>query len=96
MKDIKEQFAKLLTSNSKTNWAKSVFWAILICLALFICADVYLLFRPLASDVKGIIDDEVESVNINFDEKTLEGLRQKEDLSTPINLPKGKSPFTSL
>jgi hypothetical protein len=95
MKNIKEQLKRLLTANSKTDWTKGVFWAIFICFVLFSAVNFYLLFRPLSKDMKNIIDKEVNSSNIIFDQKTIDVLKNKGP-GTQIILPGGKNPFTSL
>lgn len=96
MKNIKEQIAKLISENAKTNWIKGVYWAVFACFILFLAANAYLLFRPVASEVKEIIDSDVNSSNINFDQKTLDSLKTRQGLDTPIVPPTGKNPFTPL
>lgn len=96
MKDIKEQFRQMLSANSKTDWTKGVFWAIFICFVLFSGVNIYLLFRPLSKDMQDIIDKEVNSSNIIFDQKTIDILKSKQGPETQIVLPGGKNPFTSL
>lgn len=96
MKKIKEQFRLMLVANSKTNWTEGIFWAIIICFLLFTSANIYLMIRPLSNDVKEIIDQEVNSSNIIFDQKTIEILKSKQGPETKIILPGGKNPFISL
>jgi hypothetical protein len=96
MKNIKEQIAKLISTNAKSNWTKGVLWAILICFIVFVIANTYLLFRPLSNEVKGIIDGEINSSNINFDQKTIDALKTRQVPNSPTVTPGGKNPFTSL
>jgi hypothetical protein len=43
-----------------------------------------------------IIDQEVNSSNITFDQKTIDILNSKQGPETKVVLPGGKNPFTSL
>lgn len=96
MKNIKEQFKQLVASNAKSNWVKGVFYALLICFGVFVVANTYLLFRPISADVKGIIDEEVDSSNISFDQKTIDSIKKRQEPSTSILPSGGKNPFTPL
>lgn len=96
MNKIKEEISKLASANAKTNWTKGIVWAIFICFFLFLAADAYLLLRPLSPEVKNIIDSEVNSTNIIFDQNVLDSLKTKQGPEAPIISPTGKNPFTPL
>jgi hypothetical protein len=96
MKKIKEQIRLLLVANAKTNWTKGVFFALFACFIIFALANVYLLFRPISKDVKEIIDQEVNSANLNFDQKTIDTIKKRQEPNTVITVPVGKNPFTPL
>jgi hypothetical protein len=96
MKNIKEQIRLLLVANARTNWAKGVFYALLSCFVIFTLANAYLLFRPISKDVKEIIDQEVNSSNLIFDQKTIDLIKKRQEPNTVISLPAGKNPFTPL
>jgi hypothetical protein len=96
MKKIEEQFRLLLAANAKTNWLSGVFYALLLCFVIFLLANVYLLVRPISKDVKDIIDLEVDSSNLIFDQKTIDAIKKRQEPNAVISLPGGKNPFTPL
>ncbi len=89
--NLKELGIKL--SNQKTMWQNGLFYAVIISLVIFICAMSYIFFRPLSSDMKQIINEEINSSNVTFNEKVIEDLSKKQQPIKSSETTVGKNPF---
>lgn len=89
--NLKELEIKL--SNQKTMWQKGLFYAVIASLIIFIGAMVYLFFRPLSSDMKSLINEEINSSNVSFDKKVIENLSKKQQPVKSSEPTIGKNPF---
>lgn len=93
-KKINIDFKKLQKSSKNTNWQRGVYLALLITLAIFVIGCAYLMFRPIPSSIKEIVDEEILSTDISFNESALNDIRERQN---PTQTPKpetGKNPFT--
>jgi hypothetical protein len=93
MQDIKDQLLKIKESNLKTSWSKAIFATVLVSLAIYIGFSAYLFFRPVPTNIRGIIDTEVNSTDITFDTKTIDKLKQRQNPSENTASAVGKNPF---
>lgn len=91
--NFKESLGNLRNSNLGSSWEKGIFIAVLVSLVIFLAANVYLIFKPIPDDLRAIIDEEINSSNITFDQKTIDSLKERQnppESETPIS---GKNPF---
>lgn len=93
-KDIKFDFSKLTKNNRHSSWQKAVLGAVLISVAIYLIMAGYLFFRPLSQDIQDIIDQEISSSNISFDQKTLLMLKNRQEPPANTQTESGKNPFT--
>lgn len=91
MKNIK--LPKVNLVKKKINWQKSIFITLLLCIGVYIILLGYLFIKPISSEVQEIIKDELTTSDINFDQKTLDSLKKRQQPSTPSQAPIGKNPF---
>jgi hypothetical protein len=93
--DFKEQLSKLTASSKKTSWHKAIIWTVLLCLIIFVCANIYLIFKPLSPEIQITIDDEIKSSDITFDQKTIENIKKRLQIQYTPSPSTGKNPFIS-
>lgn len=93
----KINFKKIGTRSDVSNflWQKIIFWVAAIVVAIFLCASSYLIFRPLDQNIQAIIDKEIQSIKIIFDQKTLQELRSKKQPTKATENQSVKNPFLS-
>jgi len=93
---IKKIDLKALIGKSKgTMWQKAVMAALFSLAVLFTLGCAYLFFKPLAVDIKKIIDDEISSIDIIFDQKTIDGIKERQKPIENTSVTTGKNPFAS-
>jgi hypothetical protein len=79
--------------NKGTLWQKGILGVNLL-LALFIVLSCsYLFIKPISSEIKNIIDDEISSVDIIFDQKTIDSIEARQEPSSTKDTSVGKNPF---
>jgi hypothetical protein len=93
MKDIKDKILKIKESNLKTSWTKAIFATLLVSLVIYLAFNGYLFFRPIPTQIREIIDTEVNSTDITFDTKTIDKLKQRQNPTENTAAPVGKNPF---
>jgi flagellar motor component MotA len=94
--EIKKIDLRALLGKSKgTMWQKAVMAALLCMAVLFTLGCGYLFFKPLSADIKKIIDDEISSVDIIFDQKTIDGVKERQKPIENTGVTTGKNPFAS-
>ena len=94
--EIKKIDIKALLGKSRgTMWQKAVVAALLSMTVLFTFGCGYLSFKPLSADIKKIIDDEISSIDIIFDQKTIDGIKERQKPIENTGVTIGKNPFTS-
>lgn len=96
MKKLNLKFNFNFLEQSKGSlWQKALMGVALATLGLMLVASVYLIFRPISKEVRTVIDEEISSTNINFDQKTLENIKARQVPSEVPASTSGKNPFTS-
>lgn len=96
MKKINLKFnLNLKTKTKGTLWQKALLGVILATLVLTLAACAYLLVRPISKEVKAIIDQEISSSDINFDQKTIDNIKARQTPSIVPETSSGKNPFAS-
>lgn len=93
MKKFKIDLNKIKISNRNSNWQKGISGALLISLGIFFLALVYLLVRPLSKDVQNIIDTEISSIDVVFDNKTIDMVKKRQEPNQTTAPTVGKNPF---
>ena len=93
MKALKIDLSKLSRSGRNSSWQKAILGAIGISVVFYLLAAGYLFFKPLSTEIKDIIDQEVSSTNISFDQKTLEMLKSRQLPPANTQTTSGKNPF---
>jgi flagellar motor component MotA len=83
-----------IIGKQKSSWHKGILLAASLSVVIFVAASAYLLFRPLNSDLKRIIEEEVKSTNIIFDKKTLEDIKKRHQPQTILESSGSKDPFS--
>lgn len=76
-----------------STWQKALFGVILATLILMTAATLYLIFRPISKDVREVIDQEISSSDIIFDQKTIDSIKERQTPSTIPDTSGGKNPF---
>jgi hypothetical protein len=92
--EIKFDLRKLQKDSQNTSWQKAVLGALLLSLAIFSAASIYLFFMPTSDSIRQAIDTETNEKQVNFKFKTLEKLKSRQTPNAPIQAPSGKNPFT--
>lgn len=77
-----------------TLWQKAIWAIMVVVLLLASLACVYLMFKPLSKDIKAIIDDEISSSDIIFDQKTIDSIKARQVPSVVPDTSSGKNPFS--
>lgn len=91
---IKKIDLRALIGKSKgTMWQKAVLATLLSLAVLFTLGCAYLFFKPLPVDIKKIIDDEISSIDIIFDQKTIDDIKERQKPIENTGTTTGKNPF---
>lgn len=93
--DLKLNLKLLANRNRGTVWQKSILGVLLALLVLMLGGCGFLFFKPLSTDIKNIIDEEISSVDIIFDQKTIKSIEERQKPSESIETTTGKNPFAS-
>jgi len=80
-------------TEEKSSWQRSLIVAAILSFLVFSIASAYLFFKPLNSEVKRIVEEEISSSNIIFDAKTIQGIQKRYQPQTNINNAASKDPF---
>lgn len=90
---MKIKLPKINLGIKTTSWQKGVFITLLLGLLVYIVLLGYLFIKPVSPEVKDIIEKELSTSDIKFNQKTLESLQKRQQPSAPGQLPTGKNPF---
>lgn len=93
MKKIKFNTQEINKYNKNPDWQRGVLLAVITTLGIYFFALAYLFIKPVSSDVKGVIDREVSSIDIIFDQKTLDLLDKRQEPKNFTPPVVGKNPF---
>jgi len=93
MKKINLDLRKLKKHNRGSSWQKAMVISLLITTILITISYLYLAIRPISKDVKIIIDEEISAVNINLDQKIIEGIKERQKPAEIKSSTTGKNPF---
>jgi flagellar motor component MotA len=93
--NFKLDLRKLEKNTQNTDWQRGLFISIVMIFIVFFFACAYLLIKPIPEEIKSRIDEEISSVDILFNEKTLEEIRSRQNPVQTESVSTGKNPFTS-
>ncbi len=86
----------LQKTNKSTLWYRAIYYALIISVAIFTVACLYLFFKSIPSNITTIIDQEISSTNVKFDTKTLEMVKERQNPKETTESSSGKNPFSPL
>jgi flagellar motor component MotA len=93
--NLKLNLKQLTMKNRGTVWQKAILGVLLALALLFTVACGYLFFKPLSAEIKDIIDGEISAVDIIFDQKTIERVKERQKPLDNSGVTTGKNPFAS-
>ncbi|MDD3678709.1 MAG: hypothetical protein PHT36_00430 [Patescibacteria group bacterium] len=93
--NLKIDLRKLELNAQKTDWQRGLLFSLVLIFVVFLLACGYFIIRPLPKDIKDSIDKEISSVDINFNEKTLDDIKARQNPTQLEEISTGKNPFTS-
>jgi len=93
--NLKIDFRSLSNKNKGTVWQKAVLGVLIAILALTVGACGYLFIKPLSAEIQTIIDEEISSVDIIFDQKTINGIKDRQKPADNTAVTTGKNPFAA-
>lgn len=93
MKKIDLNIKQLRMLNKNPDWQRGLLAATLLSLGIFALFLGYLLIKPINKEIKAIIDEEISSTDIIFDQKTIETLKKRQEPATLSAPAIGKNPF---
>lgn len=93
--NLKLNLKLLANKNRGTVWQKSILGVLLALLVLSLVGCGFLFVKPLSTDIRGIIDTEISSVDIIFDQKTIKSIEERQKPSESVEATTGKNPFAS-
>lgn len=76
-------------------WQKALLGVIVATLLLMLGTSIYLAVRPISREVKEVIDEEISSSDIIFDQKTINNIKARQLPNAVPNTTSGKNPFAS-
>jgi hypothetical protein len=77
----------------KADWQKSLTLALFISVLIFGVAIIYLILKPIDKSISTIIDEEISSTNIIFNQKTIDLLGERRVPEEIQVSSAGKNPF---
>lgn len=93
MKKFSIDLNKLRKTNKGSSWQKAVLMSLIIGTVLITASYAYLIVRPLSGSIKEIIDEEISAVDITFDQKVIDSIKERQKPSETKLPTSGKNPF---
>lgn len=90
---MKIKLPKINLGTKKTSWQKGVFITLILGLTSYVVLLGYLFVKPVSPEVKSIIEKELSTSDIKFNQKTLDSLQKRQQPQAPVQPATGKNPF---
>jgi len=90
---MKIKLPKVNLGIKKTSWQKGIFITLLLGIVIYLVLLGYLFIKPVSPDIKSIIEKELSTTDVKFNQKTLDSLQKRQQPSAPAQPPTGKNPF---